>query len=79
MEHRTYTLSEAQIDAIVERAVHAAMAETSQHIDKLDARLKSLEDMMKSGRGVLIGVAATIGFLLADGITRVKAFMGINA
>ena len=65
---RTIRLTEAELEAIVERAV-----------SKLEARITSLEMALKSGQGVLIGAAAVIGFFLADGISKIKTLLGIAA
>jgi conjugal transfer/entry exclusion protein len=77
IERKVSSFTEAELEDLLSRAAMRANAQTLEHIEKLDKRIKSLEDALKSGQGVLIGAAAVIGFLLADGIVRIKAFMGI--
>lgn len=67
---RTIRLTETELKAIA----HEAAQEATK---TLEARITSLEMALKSGQGVLIGAAAVIGFFLADGITRLKALLGI--
>ena len=67
---RTIRLSDVELKAIAKEAAEEATK-------KLEARITSLEMALKSGQGVLIGAAAVVGFFLADGIARIKDFMGI--
>lgn len=76
-ERKVSTFTEAELEALLARAAKAANAETVEHMEKLEARLKSLEDALKSGKGALIGAAAVIGFFLADGIMRLKVLLGL--
>ena len=69
---RTVRLTEDELEALIERGARKATAD-------LEKRLQALEDAMKSGKGILIGAAAVLGFLLADGISRLKALLGIAA
>jgi hypothetical protein len=67
---RTIRLSEAELEAIATRAAESATK-------ALEARITSLEMTLKSGKGALIGAAAVLGFLLADGIQKIKHLLGI--
>lgn len=67
---RTVRLTEAELEALIERGARKATAD-------LEKRLQALEDAMKSGKGILIGAAAVLGFLLADGIAKIKHLMGV--
>lgn len=67
---RTIRLTDTELKAIAKEAAQEATK-------TLEARITSLEMALKSGQGVLIGAAAVIGFFLADGIARIKDFMGI--
>ena len=49
-----------------------------EKFEAFNTRLTSLENELRSGKGVLIGAAATIGFILADGLGKLKAVLGIN-
>lgn len=67
---RTIRLSDAELKAIAKEAAQEATK-------TLEARITSLEMALKSGQGVLIGAAAVVGFFLADGISKLKALLGI--
>lgn len=67
---RTIRLTDVELRAIA----HEAAQEATK---TLEARITSLEMALKSGQGVLIGGAAVIGFLMADGLQKIKMLLGI--
>jgi hypothetical protein len=80
---RTIRLTTDELDAIMSRVAVLAGKEAAREVaheatKSIEARLKALEDAMKSGKGALIGAAAVLGFLLADGIQKIKHLLGIT-
>ena len=67
---RTIRLTDTELKAIAKEAAQEATK-------TLEARITSLEMTLKSGKGALIGAAAVLGFLLADGIQKIKHLLGI--
>jgi hypothetical protein len=67
-----------EVEELVVRVAKIAAREAAHDATKaLEARITSLEMTLKSGKGILVGAAAVLGFMLAGGIAKLKALLGI--
>lgn len=72
---RRVTLTETELRTLIEAAAAEAAKPTAAQIEALTTRISSLENAMRTGRGVLIGIAVTIGFLIGDGIEAIRKLL----
>jgi hypothetical protein len=53
-----------------------AIKDLSGLVEAQNKRIAALEKVMHTGWGALVGGAAVLGFLIFDGLSKLKAFLG---